>query len=183
MNTARMSAILRVAPRTAPKALALGAALLLAAGCTYNQNPDIDAAIKRQQCNTVVFGGILEYLVRQGICAATRPEPTVETVADRWQDMCRDAAAGNGPARSALAWHYRNGWTPARQDRVEAYKWFALAVDAGFAEAADYRDELGAELTPDQMTEADTRLAAWSPEAETCAAGPGNASAGMRVRE
>ena len=154
--------------------LALGAALLLAAGCTYSDNPDVNAAVKRSQCNTTVFGGVLEYLMVQALCEADRPnEPLAETEEDRWKDLCLDAKSGDGRARSALAWYYRKGWPPVDPDIIEAYKWFALSADAGFTDAPYYRDELGAELTPDQLTEAKVRVAAWAPTSETCTVAQG----------
>jgi TPR repeat protein len=45
------------------------------------------------------------------------------------------------------------------QDYVEAYKWFNLAASQGHAGAAKNRDLLAAELTKDQLAEAQRRSA------------------------
>ncbi len=56
--------------------------------------------------------------------------------------LCPRAVNGDGQARSNVAWHYRHGWSPVKQDYVRAYVWYVLAYQAAYSEAASYRDDL-----------------------------------------
>lgn len=69
-----------------------------------------------------------------------------------------------------------------KQDPVRAHMWYALAVTNGRAEAAISRDEIVANLTPAQITEAKRLAAEWKPTPGDCkrpavkakASSPGN---------
>ncbi len=50
------------------------------------------------------------------------------------------------------------------KDRVEAYQWFHLSADQGDKYAVEYRRELVAEMTPEQIAEAKKRAAAFVPK-------------------
>lgn len=152
-------------------ALALCVGLSLLGGCTYSDNPDIDNAIKRQRCDsfTPLFGGVIEYLTWPAMCEIDGPQdPVVQSKDERWQSLCEEAKAGDRFARAAVGRRYRDGGHPVSQNPIEAYKWFALADQAGHKKAAEYRDDVGTELTSDQIADARARIAAWSADAETC---------------
>ncbi len=55
-----------------------------------------------------------------------------------------------------------------KQDPVRAHMWYALAVTNGRAEAAISRDEIAANLTPAQITEAKRLAAEWKPNPGDC---------------
>ena len=47
------------------------------------------------------------------------------------------------------------------RDLIESYKWFAIAAGQGDNDAAQRRDEVGAMLSPDQLTKAKAAVQAW----------------------
>ncbi len=80
-----------------------------------------------------------------------------------WKGLCQQADAGDGAARSAIAFHYREGWEPVNVDKVKAYQWFALAVESGSEQSKVYRDQISAELTEDQISYAERLVGSWQP--------------------
>ena len=78
------------------------------------------------------------------------------------------ADRGDRQAMRALGRLYRRGvGTP--QDYVEAHMWFNLAAARGDAAAADERDALAAEMTPEERAEARKRAREWRSGADTAA--------------
>ncbi len=79
-----------------------------------------------------------------------------------WFRKAADQGYGIGQFR--LGQMYALGKGVARDD-VEAYKWFALAdaaTDHRYP-AADFVADIAQGMTPDQITEAKARVAAWAP--------------------
>ena len=86
----------------------------------------------------------------------------------QWRSLCRNAVDGDGSASSGIGSHYRHGWEPIKQNFVLAYKWFGLAVKAGYAGAAKYQDDVAVEMSPQQLAEAKQLIAEWTPDAAVC---------------
>jgi TPR repeat protein len=72
------------------------------------------------------------------------------------------AEEGNAMAQLGLAGLYRQGIGVPR-DLVEAYVWFDLAAAQGRRGAQERRHELAAELTSEQLAEAERRITAFRP--------------------
>jgi hypothetical protein len=68
------------------------------------------------------------------------------------------AEQGHAEAQLNLGCCYANG-QGVEQDRVEAYAWFSMAAKAD-SDAAESRDLLRKELTPQQFTDAQKRMKA-----------------------
>ncbi|BCJ90505.1 hypothetical protein IZ6_12400 [Terrihabitans soli] len=75
-----------------------------------------------------------------------------------------NAALGAPNARGdifvQLGLMYSNGRT-VQPDRVQAHKWFNLAASKGHSEAARYRKELAAEMSEDDIAEAQRAARKW----------------------
>ena len=74
-------------------------------------------------------------------------------------------AVGNGDPRAmnALGIAHAHGEGDVPNDMARAYFWFSLAVRHGIEEAAENRNAMAAELTAEQITQAESRIRAWSP--------------------
>ena len=72
------------------------------------------------------------------------------------------ADAGDRRAMLALGRRYAQGLGVV-QDYVETHKWLNLAASRGEAAAVEERDALAARMTPQQVTTAQERAAAWRP--------------------
>ena len=93
------------------------------------------------------------------------PEDATEAV--RWYRLAADQ--GHARAQLNLGVKYRNGeGTP--QDFVEAHMWANLAASQLSGEDRDlavrHRDDLAAQMTPDQIAEAQRRAREWTPTPE-----------------
>ena len=93
------------------------------------------------------------------------PEDATEAV--RWYRLAADQ--GHARAQLNLGVKYRNGeGTP--QDFVEAHMWANLAASQLSGEDRDlavrHRDDLAAQMTPDQIAEAQRRAREWTPPPE-----------------
>ena len=73
---------------------------------------------------------------------------------------CWEAAARAGIAGSmqGLGWAYESGRGVA-QDPVQAYAWYQRAILHGDESAREFLSELAARLSPEQLREAEARLA------------------------
>ena len=86
----------------------------------------------------------------------------------QWGSLCRHAIAGDGPASSALASHYRHGWRPAKKDFVKAHLWYTRAADLGYFEAIGYRKELEGEMSLAEVSAAEWLFGQWEPQKSEC---------------
>ena len=82
---------------------------------------------------------------------------------EAWQGLCEDADMGDATARRAIGLHYWRGWWPAERDVVLAYQWLSLATQANDSAAPAFRVTLAAEMTGEQIDEAERRVARWKP--------------------
>jgi uncharacterized protein len=80
------------------------------------------------------------------------------------------AVQGKAEAQTALGLIYDAG-RGVPQDYVEAVKWYRCAADQGFTDAgagfnveAGLRDNIAADMTPAQITEAQRRAREWRPK-------------------
>jgi S1-C subfamily serine protease len=78
----------------------------------------------------------------------------------------RAAEQGNAHAQFSLALCYEDGIGVAKDD-IEAYKWFNLAAAQGGAGGSRWRDLLAAEMTKEQIAEAQRRSSQFVPRPET----------------
>lgn len=88
--------------------------------------------------------------------------PTDQAEAARLYRLAADQ--GVEKAQFSLGELYRDGDGVA-QDLVQAYMWFSVAAAAGDQAAFDHRGFLAAELSPDQIAEAEKLAKAWKPKA------------------
>ncbi len=100
--------------------------------------------------------------------AVSTVSPSTVPPAERWATLCKQAHAGDPAARSALGWHYRLGWQPVERDLVEAYKWFTLAEQVDYEDAASYRELVKAQMAPKDIARAEKLTAEWRPSPQGC---------------
>jgi TPR repeat protein len=87
-----------------------------------------------------------------------------DTQAVKW--FRRAAEQGNAYAQISLAFCYEDGNGVARDD-IEAYKWLTLAAAQGNAGASRWRDLMAAEMTRDEIAEAQRRSSKFVARRET----------------
>ena len=90
-----------------------------------------------------------------------------------WVWFCRAANEGLPAAQYHLGNSYHHGKEPVVQDSVQSYLWYTLAGSK--REHRVFRN-LIAEMTPDQITEAERLLAEWEPNPAECEAIAGQAN-------
>jgi len=73
------------------------------------------------------------------------------------------AAQGSASAQNDLGLLYANG-LGGPQDLVQAHMWYSLAAGNGYEIATEYRNDLAKQMTPAQITEAQTRAREWKPK-------------------
>jgi len=73
--------------------------------------------------------------------------------------------AGIAVAQSNLGYMYAHGQGVA-QDFAEAYLWLSVAAAQGGADAADNRDDIARQMTPDQIAEAQRLARDWKAKPE-----------------
>jgi TPR repeat protein len=83
----------------------------------------------------------------------------------------RAAAQGNADSQRWLGIAYEAG-NGVPQNYIEAYKWLNIAAAQGLPEAAEHRDQLAANMTPEQISKGQRLSATFVPKGET----PGSAS-------
>lgn len=71
------------------------------------------------------------------------------------------ADRGNPEACFELGLHYAYGATETGPDYIEAHKWFNIAAMSGDIRAQQCRAELAAEMTPQEVAEAQRAARAW----------------------
>ena len=77
--------------------------------------------------------------------------------------LCRPLAEqGDAQAQSNLGYMYAQGQGVA-QDKAVALVWLSLAAAQGFEAARSARDRLAANMTPDQIAEAQRLAREWKP--------------------
>jgi len=74
----------------------------------------------------------------------------------------RAAEQGSAPAQFSLGFKYYNG-EGVQKSVALAYMWFNLAAAQGDEKAANSRDSLAAEMTREQIAEAQKRSRDWKP--------------------
>ena len=67
-----------------------------------------------------------------------------------------------------VAKYYRRGRPPVSRDLLEAYKWFSLAATNGLSTTWWTSNDIGPQLTPDQLAEAERLVAEWEPNPAEC---------------
>ena len=69
----------------------------------------------------------------------------------------------NAEAQYNLGLMYHEGENVPKDD-VEAYLWCSLAAAHGYKKAKSLVDSIGHDITPDQLAQAQKRVAAWKPK-------------------
>ena len=77
----------------------------------------------------------------------------------------RAAEQGNSRAQVNLGFMYEFG-AGVKPEYVQAYFWYGLAAEQGFAVALDRRDTVAERMTRDQIAEAQRLAREWQPKAE-----------------
>lgn len=78
--------------------------------------------------------------------------------AAKWYELA--AEQGNAIAQNNLGHLYARGQGVSR-DALQAYLWFSLAAAGGEAGAEKSRDAIAKQLTPEQLSRAEKRIARW----------------------
>ncbi len=81
---------------------------------------------------------------------------------------CRLAMQRDSGGLHNFGYRYQSGHSPFQLDRVEAYKWFVLARDAGHAKGEERLANLRTQMTAAEIAEAERRAAEWSPDPSFC---------------
>ncbi len=63
---------------------------------------------------------------------------------------------------------YRDGVLPVTQSRVQAYKWYSLAMESDILYAADARDKVAEHMSADEVREAESLATEWLPNPAKC---------------
>jgi len=77
------------------------------------------------------------------------------------ESRLRDAARGDADACYDLGMAYSTGTEGAELDMIEAHKWFNLAALAGVREGSQLRTEIAAEMSREEIAEAQRAARAW----------------------
>lgn len=85
-----------------------------------------------------------------------------------WKWYCLAANRGHREAQFTLGILFEWGYGPVQMDLVRAYVWYALAE--GSPSAARHRDQIAANMTPEQIAEAEQLAAEWKPDPSACEA-------------
>jgi hypothetical protein len=79
-------------------------------------------------------------------------------------DWIRKAAGqGFGPAQYEMGMLCEKGSGGAEQSDIQAYKWYCLALEEGEIEAEALRDDLGEEMSAEELTQARKLVKDWKP--------------------
>ena len=79
--------------------------------------------------------------------------------AAKWYRM--SAEGGSIVAKVNLGVMYEEGRPGLSQDLVQTHMWFNLAAAQGSADAASFRDDVAATMTPEQVAEAQRQAQEW----------------------
>ncbi|WP_422038101.1 peptidoglycan-binding protein [Rhizobium sp. PP-CC-3G-465] len=82
------------------------------------------------------------------------------TLASMWFAKAADLGLRDSQFNLAILYARGNG---VAKDLSESYKWFSVAAADGDTDAAQKRDQVEKELSPDQLTAAKAKVAAWKP--------------------
>lgn len=82
------------------------------------------------------------------------------------------AERGHVGAQLNLGLQYTGGVTDIPEDNVQAYKWFSLAASAGNSLALKKIGDIVVKMTPEQIAEAESLAASWTPTEEVPATAP-----------
>jgi TPR repeat protein len=89
-----------------------------------------------------------------------------DEVRRKWS--CLAAHSGFAGAQLSLGVRYKYGYGGVQSDAELSYLWSALAAKNGTASATDFVDRLRANMSPDQIAEAERQVAEWKPNPEEC---------------
>lgn len=85
-----------------------------------------------------------------------------------WRWRCLAAHQGDHSAQNHVGHYYRVGSKPVTKNLVQAYKWYSLAAGNGNERAAELREQISAQMTPAQISEAERLSAEWKPNPTEC---------------
>ena len=80
-----------------------------------------------------------------------------------WKWMCLAANQGHAKAQHELGIVYWRGVEPFEQDTVRAYMWYSLAASNGYGYSAAHNDLVAAQMTAEQIAEAERLVEEWEP--------------------
>ena len=98
----------------------------------------------------------LAVLYATGVDGVSQPE-----TAAKWFTQAADYGMRDSQYNLGIL-YARGAGVP--QDMVQSYKWFAIVAASGDKDAADKREEVRQSLSPEQRTQAEAAVAAWSPK-------------------
>jgi TPR repeat protein len=90
--------------------------------------------------------------------------PISEGEARKWYQL----AAENGitEAQVSLGTMYQNGFS-IEQDKIEALKWFTIAMKLGDGDARVHQEYLAERMPPEELAKADAEVNAWFNDHQT----------------
>jgi len=140
-------------------------------GATYQARMDCESGSGGVPCKvyalrrTIKWTGPDEVLVAEEK-SNNHSEKLVET--PQWSRLCQEAKLGDETAMAAIAIQYRYGWSPAKLDLVQSYKWYTLAIKAGYSSGESVRKAVADSLSPHQIAEAEKLVADWELHPTSC---------------
>jgi hypothetical protein len=84
----------------------------------------------------------------------------------RW--YCLAAQHGHAMTRFQLGRYHHQGLVQFEDNSERAYRWYTLALEANYADAARYREKLSRDMTREQIAETERLVAEWEPDPEEC---------------
>ena len=103
----------------------------------------------------------LEAEAKMGNADAQWELGTSDHTASSWKWLCRSADHGHERARLEVARQFWYGIVPTPEDRVRGYMWYRLAAKHGSARGKIEASERQADLTADQISQAERMLEDW----------------------
>ncbi len=154
------SPVLRV-----PKSVSEGTTPTGSANTAVSEPAQAERHAKLEACN-------LPFSEAMQLDAATQYERSYfcleigDEVRRKWS--CLAAHSGFAGAQLSLGVRYKYGYGGVQSDAELSYLWSALAAKNGMAGATNFVDRLRANMTPDQIAEAERLVTEWKPNPAEC---------------
>ncbi len=117
-----------------------------------------EAAIKEHKSRIIITYGPDDTVLP---ASAARPAA--------FQSYVFRACGGDPYLQEWLGNRYRDG-IDVPQDKVRAFMWYSLAASSGQRSAANSRDYIAKEMTPEQLAKAEKLAQEWTPDSKACEA-------------
>jgi|TARA_B100000315_G_scaffold252609_1_gene289725 hypothetical protein len=110
-------------------------------------------------CDTIAF---LDKIPVPDIPNPVKALLEARSEARAFRSAAEHAECGDADAQYTLAQHYRSG-AGALEDLIQSYRWYQISAASGHIYAGFQMTDLAAEMTPDDIAEAERLARAWAP--------------------